>query len=250
MEQKRTKRFFRILILLGLSLVVSYGLLKFLVFSSKQTLPLFKPAPVPLSSVPTVPDSSVLFYENFESFQDRLWRHFVRHGKTDYQLTREEGGIALKAVSHASASGLVREIHFRVQDYPVLSWRWKVEHPLEGADLKTKRGSDAAARVYVIFEGKGPFSMERLLNYVWGWDLPKEEIVPSYFSSNSRILVVENGETGIGQWRTEKRNLLEDYRKVFGEEPGFVKAIALMTDSDNTGKDAVAYYDDLKITQP
>ena len=239
----------RLLVLAGLSLVVSYGLLRFLAFSAQRTLPPFQVAPLPSQTVPSISDPSIFFYENFESFQSQPWKQFVRNGKTNYQLFRGEGGTSLKAVSRASASGLVRDIHFRAQDYPILSWRWKVEHPVEGADLKTKKGSDAAARIYVIFEGKGPFSMEHLLNYVWAWNLPKEETSRSYFSKNSRILVVENAKEGIGEWRIETRNLLEDYRKAFGDEPPAVKAIALMTDTDNTGKEAIAYYDDLRISR-
>ena len=235
--------------LLGLSLTVSYGLVRFLKASSHQTLPPFKPLPVPSPQTTPAHDPLILFSETFESFQDPFWKQFVRNGKTDYNLFQAQGESFLQAKSRASASGLLREIHFRAQDYPTFSWRWKIEKAVEGADLKTKKGSDAAARVYVIFEGKGPFSMEKLLNYVWAWNLPKEETLRSYFSSNSRILVVENAQEGVGEWRMEKRNLLEDYRKVFGEEPGEVKAIALMTDTDNTGKETVAYYDDLQISR-
>jgi len=56
---------------------------------------------------------------------------------------------------------------------------------------------------------------------------------------------VESGRVLINQWVNEERNVYEDYRKAFGEEPPMVSGVAIMTDTDNTGESAIAYYGDI-----
>jgi len=59
------------------------------------------------------------------------------------------------------------------------------------------------------------------------------------------MLAVESGDKEIGKWISEERNLYEDYKRLFNEEPPHIMGIAIMTDTDNTGESAVAYYDDI-----
>jgi hypothetical protein len=59
------------------------------------------------------------------------------------------------------------------------------------------------------------------------------------------MIVVESGETNLNQWLNEERNLYEDYKKAFDEEPPMISGVAIMTDTDNTGESATAYYGDI-----
>jgi len=70
-------------------------------------------------------------------------------------------------------------------------------------------------------------------------------VVPNPYSDRSMMVVVESGEKNLNRWLTEKRNIYEDYRYVFKDEPPMISGVAIMTDTDNTGESATAYYGDI-----
>ncbi|MEW6324752.1 MAG: DUF3047 domain-containing protein, partial [Nitrospirota bacterium] len=156
---------------------------------------------------------------------------------TRYELIKEGDAAVVRAVSEAAASGLVHEVRVDLKDYPILQWRWKVEQVNRKSDVHTKQGDDYAARIYVTFEydpdavslaGKAKYRLGRLLfgeipiaaiNYVWENSTPKNTIVPSPYTDFSRMIVIENAGSPAGQWIMEERNVYEDYKRAFGEEP-------------------------------
>ena len=144
---------------------------------------------------------------------------------------------------------LLHPLHFDPETYRWLSWHWRVERPVTGEALERKEGSDAAARVYVYFETAGLPWQKRNIDYVWSASLPVGTILSSAFSTASKIIVVEGGSDSLGQWRMIERNLAEDYTRCFGDNPPDVVAIGVMTDTDNTAGEAMAYYDDLQISK-
>ena len=149
----------------------------------------------------------------------------------------------------APASGLFFPQDYRLQDYPLLAWRWKVKDTLAKGDARLKTGDDYAARVYVVFP-HWLFFKTRSINYIWSNKLPRGETVPSPYTGNSVMVAVRSGSSQTGRWISEERNVLEDFRRIFGEEPPPAGAIALMTDADNTQGHAVAWYDDIRIASP
>jgi hypothetical protein len=62
------------------------------------------------------------------------------------------------------------------------------------------------------------------------------------------MIAVESGNGKAGQWVSEQRNVLEDYRRYFGQDPPRPGAVAIMTDSDNTGESATAWYGPISIS--
>ena len=84
--------------------------------------------------------------------------------------------------------------------------------------------------------------LTKSINYIWANKLPKGRHVPNPFYSNAVMVAVESGNENVGKWIAERRNVYEDFKAIFGEEPPL---IAIMTDTDNTGEAAVAYYDDM-----
>ena len=111
-------------------------------------------------------------------------------------------------------------------------------------------GSDAAARVYVYFETKGLPWQKRSLDYVWSASLPVGTILSSAYSSKSKIIVVESGPAHLGEWQGVERNLEDDYARCFGtQDLPDVIAIGLMSDTDNTGGSALAYFDELQVSR-
>lgn len=111
----------------------------------------------------------------------------------------------------------------------------------------TKAGDDYAVRVYVIFPGKFFWQM-KAINYIWANKLAKGASAPNTFSSNAQMVAVESGDEKAGQWLTEERDLLADYRTLFGTDPHVAEAIAIMTDTDNTGGSTEAWYGEIFLS--
>jgi len=187
-----------------------------------------------------------LIIDDFENGIQPQWEEKVFKGKTLYAIVPDGEGRVLRAESRATASGLVFEKKYGLKDYPLLAWRWKVSNILTKGDARRKSGDDYAARVYVIFPHWFP-PKTRSINYIWANRLPEGDFIPNSFYGNAVMLAVESGSKKVGQWVEERRDVLADYRMIFGEEPAAAGAIAIMTDTDNTGESAVAYYDDIRL---
>ena len=185
---------------------------------------------------------------------------------TRYTVVRDGAGFVLRAESDASASGLYRPLDLDPRVHRVLSWRWKVEGMLARSDPRRKEGDDYAARVYVAFRydpaSAGAWERARYgafrllygryppglaLNYVWESRLPVGTVLDNVYSARAKVVVVRSGAAEAGTWVTETRDIYADYRRIVGGEPPRVEGIALMTDTDDTGDRAVAYYDAITL---
>ena len=178
------------------------------------------------------------------------WRNepFKKKAKTAYSLATENGRTVLKAHSSNAASGLLKKVELDPKKYPRLRWSWKVEQTLKREDVTKKSGDDFAARVYVVFP-RTFFWQTRALNYVWAARLPKNTAVPSPYTGNATIVAMESGEGNAGSWVSEDRNIYEDYKRAFGEEPPRLGAVAVMTDTDDTKDEVTAWYGDISLAE-
>jgi len=177
---------------------------------------------------------------------------------------KDSGTVVVMAVAKASASGLTREVKINPKEYPIVQWRWKVANILKKGDVRKKEGDDYPARIYVTFEydpsklslfEKTKYGTIKLLygqypplgaiNYIWESKAPVGTMVPNPFTDRVMMFVVETGPSKLNQWVNEERNIFEDYKKAFGQEPPMISGIAIMTDTDNTGESATAYYGDI-----
>jgi Protein of unknown function (DUF3047) len=140
---------------------------------------------------------------------------------------------------------------FSPQQFPILSWRWRVAGLPKGADISKKNADDAAARLFVTFSNADPRpkSRSRALIYVWDTKYPVGTIVASpFFPRTEKAIVLESGPARIGRWVPERVNLVNDYRRAFGGSPPAVKSIVCATDSDQTKTPTSADFDDLQVT--
>lgn len=174
------------------------------------------------------------------------WEEKSFKGRTAYELVPDQGRTVLKAQAQDSASALIKTLRLDLRRYPLLRWSWKVEGTVPQGDERSKAGDDYAARVYVVFPSP-LFWRTRAINYIWANHLPQGEFSPNVFSANAMMLAVRSGPGQAGQWLSEERDVLEDYRRLFGGEPPEMGAVAVMTDADNTGQKAVAYYGDISL---
>ena len=197
-----------------------------------------------------------------DGWKPLTFKKIERH--TNYSVVKDSDTVAVKAVSEASASGLTKEIKINLKEYPIVQWRWKVANVLKNGDVTKKEGDDYPARIYITFEydpsrvsffKKAQYETARLvygqyppigaINYIWESKAPKGTVVPNPYTDQVKMIVVESGSAGLNKWITEERNIYEDYKKAFGEEPPLISGVAIMTDTDNTGESATAYYGDI-----
>jgi hypothetical protein len=174
------------------------------------------------------------------------------------------GTTVVEASADGSSSGLAEPLDVDPHKYPWLTWRWKVPQFIPGVDNTRRETEDAPARLEISFDGdmkKVPFEDRfffaevkaltalnmpyATLEYVWGDGAPRETVIINTWTSRIRMILVEIGAERTGEWVTEKRNVYEDFRRAFGEEPGRITAIAIFTDTDATGEKATAYYGDI-----
>ncbi|MBI2094122.1 MAG: DUF3047 domain-containing protein [Candidatus Omnitrophica bacterium] len=206
--------------------------------------------PITVSVVPPlIPPAPLQTFwkESFDTLQLDLWREVeVRH-RTRYEIVNLQEHRCLLAESKGGASILIYPLRFNPDRFEWLSWQWRVDQLIEKENLTRKEGSDAAARVYVYFDTKGLPWQKHHLDYVWSSHLPVGTAMNSAYSKNSKIIVVESGNQFLGQWRSVSRNIEEDYRRCFNADPPDVVAIGVMSDTDNTQGQALAYFDELRV---
>ena len=169
-------------------------------------------------------------------------------GQTHYRVVELDGEPVLSATAEGTASGLIFPTRFDPADWPWLEWRWKVGDVLEKGDALRKDGDDYAARVYVIFPHWLPIKT-RSINYIWANRLPRDAVQANAFTGNAMMLALQSGNGESGRWVMERRNVVEDYRRLFGEDPPDEALIAVMTDTDQTKSLARAWYDDIRLTR-
>ena len=114
-------------------------------------------------------------------------------------------------------------------------------------DERAKAGDDFAARVYAVAPGEGPFALPVAISYVWAGSAPVGADWPNPFTARVRMVAVESGPAHAGTWRTHRRNLREDFRRLFGREVDELEGVAVMTDADNSRQRARAWYGDILL---
>jgi hypothetical protein len=182
---------------------------------------------------------------------------------TSYEVVKEGGVTVVKAVSEASASGLIKPVAIDPKEYPIVRWRWKVDNVLQHSDVALKEGDDFPVRLYITFAydpdkvsfgkklkfkaGQALFGDIPIaaLNYIWETKTPVGTIVENAYTDFAKMVIVESGTQKVGLWIDEERNIYEDYKKAFGEEPPMINGVAIMSDTDNTKERATAYYGDI-----
>ena len=172
----------------------------------------------------------------------------TRKAKKIYLVKREGANGYLAAHSKGDAVQIGREVEIDLRRYPFLRWRWRVARLCNGGDERYKKSGDSAAAVYVVFPTWKMWK-PKALKYVWSAStLPKGYRTESPYSSDTKIIVLENRNASLGTWIQEWVNILRDYEKYWGKNLKPVKLIGVMSDSDNTRSEAVADYDDLEGT--
>jgi hypothetical protein len=196
----------------------------------------------------------------------RVWT-FSRFKKpTSYDLVSDDGRTVIRASADSSASGLVHDLRVDPLRFPFMHWHWKVTQNIANADNSTRQFEDSPARLVISFAGDtSKFSFDdrmfastvkaftgqdlpyATLMYIWGNRRPPESLITNSHTGRIKMIVVQSGRDKTGRWLEETRNIVEDYRRAFGEEPGTIQSVGIMTDTDNTESKARAYYGDISF---
>ena len=165
--------------------------------------------------------------------------------KTKYTLGNNENGKFLKAEANNSASGLGKEIKINLKETPFLNITWKVEKDLIGIDEKSKKGHDYAARVFVVKKtGATPLS-NRAMNYVFSSNNSVNTYHPSPFTKRSIDFVLSTTKENLNKWVTVKVNVKEHFKKFHNLDLDEINGIAIMSDTDNSKLNSIAYYQNI-----
>ncbi|WP_340121127.1 DUF3047 domain-containing protein [Methylobacter svalbardensis] len=174
------------------------------------------------------------------------WEHKSFKSETRYRLQTLDGVVALKADSQAAASGLFKEQRIDLEQTPFLNWSWRIATRLTGLNEQSKAGDDYAARLYIVVKGGLAFWQTKALNYVWVGNTAKDSVWPNAFAGNHAMMLALRGqEATLNVWHNEKRHVKADWQKLFGENISAIDAVALMTDTDNSGGQVSAFYGDI-----
>lgn len=192
-----------------------------------------------------------------------------RKKDTVYRVEREGERTVLAARADGAASFFVSRLPTAMRPPATLSWAWKTDALVPGADNRDKSREDAPLRVVVAFDGdasrlpagertqralaeslSGQAPPYAALMYIWSDQVAPETIIPSAHTSQIKMIAVASGTQGLGAWQTVRRDLAADYRRAYGAEPGPIMGFALLTDTDNTGAKAEGRYADIRLQCP
>jgi hypothetical protein len=185
---------------------------------------------------------------------------------TVYRLENYQGKTVLSANSKTSASGLAVKLRPRQANNLWLQWEWKALSAIPEADNAERYHDDAPLRILVAFDGnksklplkeKMNFEMANLISgqempyatlmYIWSGKSPVNTIINNAHTSRIKMIVVDSGWDNLDTWHKHQRDLAADYKRAYGEAPGEVIGIALLTDTDNTKSEARAIYGDIEL---
>jgi hypothetical protein len=185
---------------------------------------------------------------------------------TQFDLVNDNGQTVLRAEANNSMSAMSFPLQVDVNQYPRLRWRWKISSPVKSANMMKKSGDDYAARMYVMFDlpaDKLPFALRAklrfgenfyhqkipnaILSFVWDNKHPIGTRQPNIYSDLVNMVVLESGTQKVGQWVIETVDLAASFKQAFGMNAPRIVAIALASDTDNTGENVTAWYGDVEF---
>lgn len=135
------------------------------------------------------------------------------------------------------------EFEWNVCNHPRLTWRWRAHTLPEGAS--EKGANDTGAAVYVTF-GSDWLGRPKSIKYTYSSSLSVGTVVS--FGPLKVIVADSAREPRSGEWKTRTRNVISDYRQVFGDDPPKRPvSITVSGDSDTTGDESNVDIDDIVL---
>ena len=156
----------------------------------------------------------------------------------DFTIVEDQGRRALSLRSRDEHSTIAREVQVDLEATPILEWSWKIVELPAGADVRVRATSDLAAHVLVAWPRFPGALRSRLLAYAWGSREPAGSVERSRKTPTVTFLILRSGAEQLGRFVTERRDVVEDYRRVYGEPPENPRVVAISIDTNDTHSSA------------
>ncbi|MDP4301926.1 DUF3047 domain-containing protein [Leptothrix discophora] len=197
------------------------------------------------------------------------WQGVPLPGKrhTNYSPASDAGRACVHAAADRSASMWRRKVHIAPAELGQLRFSWKVPGLIPEADLSDRDAEDAPVRIVLAFDGDharlgmrdrmlfelaetltGERPPYATLMYVWDNRAPVDSVIHAARTDRVRKLVLESGPSRLSRWLDYQRDVAADFRRLYGEEPGALIGVAIMTDADNTQSRSEAFYGPIRLT--
>ncbi len=173
------------------------------------------------------------------------WEVLENSGKANMALVREADGQALQLRSEQASFALQKKVQITLQEYPFLVWQWKVTQLPEGGDFRRSSTDDQAAQLIIAF------SPRQFLAYIWDSTAPQGllEEAPAPPFRKIFAMVMQSGPRALGTWFTERRNVIDDYTKAFGQAPEAIEGVRIQINSQHTRSQAESYWKSILFTK-
>lgn len=175
-------------------------------------------------------------------------------GSPAYDMTIEEndGHRILHLRSKDESSTVSKDIKGKVdlKQTPILEWSWKAVALPHGGDSRKKGLDDQAAQLYVVWPRFPEALRSRIIGYVWDTTAPVGTIVKSEKTGTVTYIIIRSGKADLGKWLTERRNVREDFKRIYGEEPENPGAVSIAIDSNDTTSSAESFMGAIVFRKP
>lgn len=204
--------------------------------------------PAPDSSIPEALEFSLAFVPGPNAAsppEDWQVEEFAGSARFRVDQVGETGVVRLE--SEASSFGLHRDVEMDLAEFPYITWTWRVDVLPKGGDVRRREADDQAAQLYIVFPKFPAMVRSRVLGYVWDAKAPAGSSLVSVNTPLAKIMVVESGPAKAGRWIEMTRNVLEDYRRLFDEEPPRVGKVSVLINSQHTRSRAVSWFGPIRF---
>ena len=170
----------------------------------------------------------------------------------DMTIEENEGHRVLHMKSKIESSTVRRDIRGRVnlKETPILEWSWKAITLPKNGDCRKKATDDQAAQLYIVWPRFPEAVRSQIIGYIWDSTAPAGSIVRSEKTSTVTYVVMRSGAADLGKWITERRNVVEDYQKIYGAQPDNPGFISIAIDSDDTVSSAESVFGTIRFRSP
>ena len=182
------------------------------------------------------------------------WKLEKKAGRPLMNMEKAGNAFYLRLISKGDSSfGIRKEARVDVKKFPMLCWRWMVTKLPRGGDVRKSAKDDQAVQVYVAFKESGVMGMNTpVIGYIWDNDAPKgwSGRSPQIGGGKLRYIVLRNKTDNVGKWYMEKRNVYQDYKRLFadvngGEPQGATTGLQIYINSQRTKSPAESLIGDI-----
>jgi hypothetical protein len=170
----------------------------------------------------------------------------------DFEIVEDAGRKVLHEKSEGDSSSIHREIKGKVKlkETPILAWSWKIVALPKGADSRKAETDDQAGQIYVTWPRFPEAVRSRIIGYIWDTSAPAGQTIKSQKTGTVTYVVVRSGPGELGRWLTESRNVREDFKRIYGEEPEDPSYLTIAIDSDDVKGTAEAFVGPILFRKP